>query len=172
MMKNANYDEESDNNYEEESNKESDNNYEEESNKESYDEYDKESYEESYEESDEKSEDEKSEDEKSEEEYEDELNYKKQILKSFYNYLEVVIKSIDDKKHNKKIINKLYYIIDKYYKNNYNKESQITFKKKENNIFESFINKTIDINKRLIKAEDNTNSILILNNFITKTLIY
>ena len=167
MMKNANYDEESDNNYEEESNKESDNNYEEESNKESYDEYDKESYEESYEESDEKSED-----EKSEEEYEDELNYKKQILKSFYNYLEVVIKSIDDKKHNKKIINKLYYIIDKYYKNNYNKESQITFKKKENNIFESFINKTIDINKRLIKAEDNTNSILILNNFITKTLIY
>jgi len=167
MMKNANYDEESDNNYEEESNKESDNNYEEESNKESYDEYDKESYEES----DEKSEEEKS-DEKSEEEYKDELNYKKQILKSFYNYLEVVIKSIDDKKHNKKIINKLYYIIDKYYKNNYNKESQITLKKKENNIFESFINKTIDINKRLIKAEDNTNSILILNNFITKTLIY
>ena len=112
--------------------------------------------------------------EESEEEYEDELNYKKQILKSFYNYLEFVIKSIDDKKHNKKTINKLYYIIDKYYKDNYNKdiESQVNLKKKESNIFESFINKTIDINKRLIKAEDNTNSILILNNFITKTLIY
>ena len=70
--------------------------------------------------------------EESEEEYEDELNYKKQILKSFYNYLEFVIKSIDDKKHNKKTINKLYYIIDKYYKDNYNKdiESQVNLKKK------------------------------------------
>jgi len=155
MMRNANYDEESDNNYEEESDKES------------YDECDKESYEASYEESN---------DESYEEiEYEDELNYKKQLLKSFYNYLEVVIKSIDDKKHNKKIINKLYYIIDKYYKNNYDKESHESHKNKENkenNIFESFINKTIDINKRLIKAEDNSNSILILNNFIIKTLIY
>lgn len=132
---------------------ESDDNYEDESN-DNYEKSDKES------------------DEKSEEEYEDELNYKKQILKSFYNYLEVVIKSIDDKKHNKKIINKLYYIIDKYYKDNYDKEIKVTLKKKESNIFESFINKTIDINKRLIKAEDNTNSILILNNFITKTLIY
>ena len=154
-MRNANYDEESDNNYEEESDKES------------YDECDKESYEASYEESN---------DESYEEiEYEDELNYKKQLLKSFYNYLEVVIKSIDDKKHNKKIINKLYYIIDKYYKNNYDKESHESHKNKENkenNIFESFINKNIDINKRLIKAEDNSNSILILNNFITKTLIY
>ena len=155
MMINANYDEESDNNYEEESDKES------------YDECDKESYEASYDECDEES--------NEEIEYEDELNYKKQLLKSFYNYLEVVIKSIDDKKHNKKIINKLYYIIDKYYKNNYDKESHESHKNKENkenNIFESFINKTIDINKRLIKAEDNSNSILILNNFIIKTLIY
>jgi hypothetical protein len=154
-MINANYDEESDNNYEEESDKES------------YDECDKESYEASYDECDEES--------NEEIEYEDELNYKKQLLKSFYNYLEVVIKSIDDKKHNKKIINKLYYIIDKYYKNNYDKESHESHKNKENkenNIFESFINKTIDINKRLIKAEDNSNSILILNNFIIKTLIY
>ena len=148
-MRNANYDEESDNNYEEES------------------------YEASYDECDEES--------NEEIEYEDELNYKKQLLKSFYNYLEVVIKSIDDKKHNKKIINKLYYIIDKYYKNNYDKESHESHKNKENkenkenkknNIFESFINKNIDINKRLIKAEDNSNSILILNNFIIKTLIY
>jgi hypothetical protein len=157
-MRNANYDEESDNNYEEESDKES------------YDECDKESYEASYDECDEES--------NEEIEYEDELNYKKQLLKSFYNYLEVVIKSIDDKKHNKKIINKLYYIIDKYYKNNYDKESHESHEShknkenKENNIFESFINKNIDINKRLIKAEDNSNSILILNNFITKTLIY
>jgi hypothetical protein len=163
-MRNANYDEESDNNYEEESDKES---------------YDA-SYEASYDESNEES----YEDSNEEIEYEDELNYKKQLLKSFYNYLEVVIKSIDDKKHNKKIINKLYYIIDKYYKNNYDKESHVSKENKEskeskeskenkeNNIFESFINKTIDINKRLIKAEDNSNSILILNNFITKTLIY
>jgi len=160
-MRNANYDEESDNNYEEES-------YEA-----SYDECDEESYEASYDECDEES--------NEEIEYEDELNYKKQLLKSFYNYLEVVIKSIDDKKHNKKIINKLYYIIDKYYKNNYDKESHESHKNKENkenkenkknNIFESFINKNIDINKRLIKAEDNSNSILILNNFIIKTLIY
>ena len=152
-MINSDYEEESNDNYEDESN----DNYEEESD-DNYEESDKESDKES--------------DEKSEEEYEDELNYKKQILKSFYNYLEVVIKSIDDKKHNKKIINKLYYIIDKYYKDNYDKEIKVTLKKKESNIFESFINKTIDINKRLIKAEDNTNSILILNNFITKTLIY
>lgn len=152
-MINSDYEDESDDNYEDESN----DNYEEESD-DNYEESDKESDKES--------------DEKSEEEYEDELNYKKQILKSFYNYLEVVIKSIDDKKHNKKIINKLYYIIDKYYKDNYDKEIKVTLKKKESNIFESFINKTIDINKRLIKAEDNTNSILILNNFITKTLIY
>ena len=115
------------------------------------------------------------------EEYEDELNYKKHMLKSFYNYLEIVIKSIDDKKHNKKIINKLYYIVDIYYKNNYNKDTelikifntnQVNLKKKENNIFESFINKTIDINKRLIKAEDITNSILYLNNFTTTTLFF
>ena len=159
-MINSDYEEESDDNYD----KESDDNYDKENNKESDEECDEESYEEcdeeSYEESD------------KEIEYEDELNYKKQILKSFHNYLEVVIKSIDDKKHNKKIINKLYYIIDKYYKDNYDKENHVTLKKKESNIFESFINKTIDINKRLIKAEDNTNSILILNNFITKTLIY
>ena len=103
------------------------------------------------------------------------------MLKSFYNYLEIVIKSIDDKKHNKKIINKLYYIVDIYYKNNYNKDTelikifntnQVNLKKKENNIFESFINKTIDINKRLIKAEDITNSILYLNNFTTTTLFF
>jgi hypothetical protein len=122
------------------------------------------------EDNDEESED--NDEEKSEEEYEDELNYKKQILKSFYNYLEVIIKSIDEKKHNKKIINKLYYIVDKYYKNNYDKEIQVNLKKKESNIFESFINKTIDINKRLIKTEDIINSILILDNFTTKTLIY
>jgi TATA-binding protein-associated factor Taf7 len=138
---------------------------------EKYSEYDeKDNDEKESEDNDEESED--NDEEKSEEEYEDELNYKKQILKSFYNYLEVIIKSIDEKKHNKKIINKLYYIVDKYYKNNYDKEIQVNLKKKESNIFESFINKTIDINKRLIKAEDNTNSILILNNFITKTLIY
>ena len=151
-MINSDYEEESNDNYD----KESDDNYDKENNKENNKESDEESYEESYEEI----------------EYEDELNYKKQILKSFHNYLEVVIKSIDNKKHNKKIINKLYYIIDKYYKDNYDKENHVTLKKKESNIFKSFINKTIDINKRLIKAEDNTNSILILNNFITKTLIY
>jgi hypothetical protein len=68
-----------------------------------------------------------------------------------------------------------------YYKNNYNKDTelikifntnQVNLKKKENNIFESFINKTIDINKRLIKAEDITNSILYLNNFTTTTLFF
>ena len=113
------------------------------------------------------------------EEYEDELNYKKQMLKSFSKYLEVVIKSIDDKKHNKKIINELYYIVDIYYKNNKDSEivkyfntNQVKLKKKENNIFESFINKTIDINKRLIKESDISNSILYLNNFITNSIFF
>ena len=159
--------EESDNEQEEsddEKQEESDNEQEEESDNEQESDYEQE------EESDDQ-----------QEEYEDELNYKKQILKSFCNYLEVVIKSIDDKKHNKKIINKLYYIVDIYYKNNYNKDTelikifntnQINLKKKENNIFEFFINKTIDINKRLIKAEDITNSILYLNNFTTTTLFF
>ena len=164
-MINSDYEEESDDNYDKES-------YEESYDKESDDNYDKESDKESYEECDEECDEESDKESDKEIEYEDELNYKKQILKSFHNYLEVIIKSIDDKKHNKKIINKLYYIIDKYYKDNYDKENHVTLKKKESNIFESFINKTIDINKRLIKAEDNTNSILILNNFITKTLIY
>jgi hypothetical protein len=114
-----------------------------------------------------------------EQEYEDELNYKKQMLKSFCKYLEVIIKSIDDKKHNKKIINELYYIVDIYYKNNKDSEiikyfntNQVNLKKKENNIFESFINKTIDINKRLIKKPDISNSILYLNNFITNSLFF
>jgi len=113
------------------------------------------------------------------EEYKDELNYKKQMLKSFCKYLEVIIKSIDDKKHNKKIINELYYIVDIYYKNNKDSEivkyfntNQVNLKKKENNIFESFINKTIDINKRLIKEPDISNSILYLNNFITNSLFF
>ena len=164
---NKEQEEESDNEQEEsddEKQEESDNEQEEESDNEQESDYEQE------EESDDQ-----------QEEYEDELNYKKQILKSFCNYLEVVIKSIDDKKHNKKIINKLYYIVDIYYKNNYNKDTelikifntnQVNLKKKENNIFESFINKTIDINKRLIKAEDITNSILYLNNFTTTTLFF
>jgi len=169
--------EESDDQQEEESDdqqEESDNQQEEESDDQQEEESDDQQEEESDDQQEEESDDEQ-------QEYEDELNYKKQILKSFYNYLEVVIKSIDDKKHNKKIINKLYYIVDMYYKNNYNKDTelikifntnQVNLKKKENNIFESFINKTIDINKRLIKAEDITNSILYLNNFTTTTLFF
>ena len=162
--------EESDNQQEEES----DNQQEEESDNQQEEESDDQQEEESDNQQEEESDDQQ-------EEYEDELNYKKQILKSFYNYLEVVIKSIDDKKHNKKIINKLYYIVDIYYKNNYNKDTelikifntnQVNLKKKKNNIFEFFINKTIDINKRLIKAEDITNSILYLNNFTTTTLFF
>ena len=178
--------EESDNQQEEESDnqqeEESDDQQEEESDDEQQEESDDQQQEESDDQQQEESDDEQQEESDDEqEEYEDELNYKKQILKSFYNYLEVVIKSIDDKKHNKKIINKLYYIVDIYYKNNYNKDTelikifntnQVNLKKKENNIFESFINKTIDINKRLIKAEDITNSILYLNNFTTTTLFF
>jgi hypothetical protein len=147
----------------------------------SYDEQ-QEEYEEQEESDDEKEENNNEEQEESnneEQEYEDELNYKKQILKSFCNYLQVVIKSIDDKKHNKKIINELYYIVDIYYKNNKDSEivkyfntNQVNLKKKENNIFESFINKTIDINKRLIKEPDISNSILYLNNFITNSLFF
>ena len=169
--------EESDNEQEEESDDQQENDNEQE--QESDDEQEEESYNKEQEEESDDQQEEESDDEQ--QEYEDELNYKKQILKSFYNYLEVVIKSIDDKKHNKKIINKLYYIVDIYYKNNYNKDTelikifntnQVNLKKKENNIFESFINKTIDINKRLIKAEDITNSILYLNNFTTTTLFF
>jgi hypothetical protein len=147
----------------------------------SYDEQ-QEEYEEQEESDDEKEENNNEEQEESnneEQEYEDELNYKKQILKSFCNYLQVVIKSIDDKKHNKKIINELYYIVDIYYKNNKDSEivkyfntNQVNLKKKENNIFESFINKTIDINKRLIKEPDISNSILYLNNFITNSIFF
>jgi cobalamin biosynthesis protein CobT len=125
------------------------------------------------------SDDEEEENNNEEQEYEDELNYKKQILKSFCNYLQVIIKSIDDKKHNKKIINELYYIVNIYYKNNkdldivkYFNTNQVNLKKKENNIFESFINKTIDINKRLIKEPDISNSILYLNNFITNSIFF
>jgi hypothetical protein len=169
--------EESDNQQEEES----DNQQEEESDNQQEEESDDQQEEESDDQQEEESDDQQEESDDQQEEYEDELNYKKQILKSFYNYLEVVIKSIDDKKHNKKIINKLYYIVDIYYKNNYNKDTelikifntnQVNLKKKENNIFEFFINKTIDINKRLIKAEDITNSILYLNNFTTTTLFF
>ena len=169
--------EESYNEQEEESDDQQENDNEQE--QESDDEQEEESYNKEQEEESDDQQEEESDDEQ--QEYEDELNYKKQILKSFYNYLEVVIKSIDDKKHNKKIINKLYYIVDIYYKNNYNKDTelikifntnQVNLKKKENNIFESFINKTIDINKRLIKAEDITNSILYLNNFTTTTLFF
>ena len=161
---------------------ESDNEQEEESDDQQEEESDNEQEEESDNEQEEESDDQQEEEsDDQQEEYEDELNYKKHMLKSFYNYLEIVIKSIDDKKHNKKIINKLYYIVDIYYKNNYNKDTelikifntnQVNLKKKENNIFESFINKTIDINKRLIKAEDITNSILYLNNFTTTTLFF
>ena len=177
--------EESDNQQEEESDdqqEESDDQQEEESDDQQKEESDNQQEEESDNQQEEESDDDQQEESDDEQqEYEDELNYKKQILKSFYNYLEVVIKSIDDKKHNKKIINKLYYIVDMYYKNNYNKDTelikifntnQVNLKKKENNIFESFINKTIDINKRLIKAEDITNSILYLNNFTTTTLFF
>ena len=188
------HEEESDNQHEEESDdqqeEESDDQQKEESDDQQKEESDNQQEEESDDQQEEESDDqqeEESDDQQEEEsddeqeEYEDELNYKKQILKSFYNYLEVVIKSIDDKKHNKKIINKLYYIVDMYYKNNYNKDTELikifntnqaNLKKKENNIFESFINKTIDINKRLIKAEDITNSILYLNNFTTTTLFF
>jgi len=142
----------------------------------------KEEYEEQEESDDEEEESNNEEQEESnneEQEYEDELNYKKQILKSFCNYLQVIIKSIDDKKHNKKIINELYYIVNIYYKNNKDSEivkyfntNQVNLKKKENNIFESFINKTIDINKRLIKEPDISNSILYLNNFITNSIFF
>jgi hypothetical protein len=149
---------------------------------ENYDEKQEENNNEEQEESDDEEEENNNEEEENnneEQEYEDELNYKKQILKSFCNYLQVIIKSIDDKKHNKKIINELYYIVDIYYKNNKDSEivkyfntNQVNLKKKENNIFESFINKTIDINKRLIKEPDISNSILYLNNFITNSIFF
>ena len=177
------YDEQEKESYDEQE-RESDDQQEEKSDDQQEEESDNEQEEESdneqeeYEESDNEQE-EYEESDNEQEEYKDELNYKKQILKSFCNYLEVVIKSIDDKKHNKKIINKLYYIIDIYYKNNKDSEivkifntNQVNLKKKENNIFESFINKTIDINKRLIKADDIHNSILYLNNFITNSLFF
>lgn len=147
------------------------------SNNEEQEEY--EEQEESDDEEEESNNEEQEESNNEEQEYEDELNYKKQILKSFCNYLQVIIKSIDDKKHNKKIINELYYIVNIYYKNNKDSEivkyfntNQVNLKKKENNIFESFINKTIDINKRLIKEPDISNSILYLNNFITNSLFF
>jgi hypothetical protein len=147
------------------------------SNNEEQEEY--EEQEESDDEEEESNNEEQEESNNEEQEYEDELNYKKQILKSFCNYLQVIIKSIDDKKHNKKIINELYYIVNIYYKNNKDSEivkyfntNQVNLKKKENNIFESFINKTIDINKRLIKEPDISNSILYLNNFITNSIFF
>jgi cobalamin biosynthesis protein CobT len=163
--RNSDYEQEGSNNEEQEE-------YEEQ--EENYDEKQEENNNEEQEESDDEEEN-----NNEEQEYEDELNYKKQILKSFCNYLQVIIKSIDDKKHNKKIINELYYIVNIYYKNNkdldivkYFNTNQVNLKKKENNIFESFINKTIDINKRLIKEPDISNSILYLNNFITNSIFF
>jgi len=173
--------EESNNEQEESDNEqeESDNEQEEYSYDEQQEESDNEQEEYSYDEQEESDDKHQEESDDEQQEYEDELNYKKQMLKSFSKYLEVVIKSIDDKKHNKKIINELYYIVDIYYKNNKDSEivkyfntNQVKLKKKENNIFESFINKTIDINKRLIKESDISNSILYLNNFITNSIFF
>ena len=52
------------------------------------------------------------------------LNFKKQILESFKDYLEVVIKSIDDGEYNEKMIDELCDLIDGYYKNNGMEEEQ------------------------------------------------
>jgi hypothetical protein len=53
----------------------------------------------------------------------DNLHTKKQILESFRDYLQVVIKSIDDGEYNVKMINELCEMIDGYYKNNEDDES-------------------------------------------------
>jgi hypothetical protein len=51
------------------------------------------------------------------------LNFKKQMLESFRDYLEVVIKSIDDGEYNEKMIDELCDIIDGYYKNDNDDEN-------------------------------------------------
>jgi hypothetical protein len=53
------------------------------------------------------------------------LNCKKQMLESFRDYLEVVIKSIDDGEYNEKMIDELCDIIDGYYKNNDDEDEHI-----------------------------------------------
>ena len=70
------------------------------------------------------------------------LNFKKQILESFRDYLEVVIKSIDDGEYNEKMIDELCDMIDGYYKNNdmddeqHQKDKDIasTFQNEENRL--------------------------------------
>ena len=52
------------------------------------------------------------------------LNCKKQKIESFCVYLKDVVSSIVDDKYNKKIINKLCTIIDKYNESIYNYESE------------------------------------------------
>lgn len=53
----------------------------------------------------------------------DNLHTKKQMLESFRDYLQVVIKSIDDGEYNLRMINELCDMIDGYYKNNDDEES-------------------------------------------------